>query len=45
MALCLSVNMQFQAHVNALRSILSELRDRNAVTGQEYEFADSCLLR
>ena len=33
MALCLSANMQFQARVNALRSILSELRDRNAITG------------
>lgn len=44
MALCLSANMQFQARVNSLRSILSELQDRMLIDKEEYESADSCLV-
>lgn len=43
MALCLSANMQFQARINALRSILAELKDRTHITAEQYEFADSCM--
>lgn len=44
MALCLTANMQFQSRINALRSILSEIRDRDQITQQEYDDADSCMV-
>ena len=44
MALCLSANMQFQSRINALRSILSEIRERGQITAEEYEWADSCMV-